>query len=167
MARSIASRLLAPADARGHRGPRIRVVEDQLDQRRKAKAQAVAIGGGELVPQCFVQSERSFEVGAGRSPLDTANALAQIEPAALAFGRREQPLQTASQVRRLADIRLAALCASQHEHGCARRSGGEEFSIAFGNKVHAKILVDSIAGMRCRISMFSPHYERTLLAPLV
>ena len=129
---------LQAADARGDGRARIRVVEDELDQRRKAQPQALVVGLGELAAQGFVEQERRLEVRAGRGPLDPAHAIAQVQLAALSLDGAEQALQAAAQVRGLADVRLAAFFRSaQHEHRRARRSGGEQLGVAVGNELNA------------------------------
>ncbi len=98
---------LHAADARGHGRARIRVVEDELDERRKTQPQALVVGLGKLAAQRLVEQERRFEVGAGRRPLHPAYPVTQAELAGLSFDCAEQSLQAAAQVRRLADVGLA------------------------------------------------------------
>ena len=134
-------------DARGDRRPRVRIVEDQLDQRRETQAQAFVVGLGKFAAQRLVEQERSFEVGAGGGPLDPAHALAQVQLAGLSFDGAEQALQAAAQVRGLADVGLAGFVLStQQKHRRTRRNGGEQLGVAVGSEFdalgeHEEILV--------------------------
>ena len=133
-----ALRLFSSGDARGDRRARVRIVENQLDQRRETQAQTLIVGLGEFAAQGLVEQKRRFKVGAGGCPFDPANALAQIELAALSIGEAEQALQAAAQVRSLADVGLAGLIlTAQQKHRRTRRHGGEEVSVAVGSEFEA------------------------------
>ena len=138
-------------DARGDRRPRVRIVEDQLDQRRKTQAQAFVVGLGEFAAQGLVEQERSFEVGAGGGPLDPAHALAQVQLAGLSIDGAEQALQAAAQVRGLADVRLAGLVlAAQQKHRRTRRSSGEQLGVAVGDELDALGSTDIVSTTETR-----------------
>src|SRR5208337_1780076 len=82
----------SPGDARGHGRAWVRIVENELDQRRKAQPYALVVALGELAAQNFVEQERRLEVRASRSPLDPADTIAQVQLAAWPFAGAEQPL---------------------------------------------------------------------------
>ena len=129
---------LHPADARGDRRARVRIVEDQLDQRRKTQPQAFVVGLGEFAAQRLVEQERRFEVGAGGGPLDPAHAVAQVQFAGMAVDGAEQALQAAAQVRSLADVWLAGLVLSAQQKDCrTRRRGGEQVRVAVRQEFNA------------------------------
>src|SRR5208337_5019085 len=138
---------LHAADARGDGRARIRIVEDELDQRREAQSQAFVVSLRELLPQSLVKQERRLEIRARRGPLSPAHAIAQIQLASLALRSSQQPLQATAQVRGLADVRLAAFVRSpKHEHSRPRRHCGEQLGVAVRDTLdalrwHEKILL--------------------------
>jgi len=91
----------------------------QLDERGEAKPEAGGIGLRECRAQELVQEKLRFEIGAGRGEFDFVDAIAQVQAFAMFAGRAEQAPQPPSEIRGLADVRLAI--PAQEENG--RRRG--------------------------------------------
>ena len=72
-----------PAQAGGDRSTRIFIFHVQLEQRREAQAQTVAVGFGKGLAQRAIEYEAGFEIGAGGGVLDGMHAIAQIQPSRL------------------------------------------------------------------------------------
>ena len=91
----------------------------QLDQRGEAKTQPVGVGLRKCIAQELVKKELRFKIGTSGGEFDFAHAVTQVQPLALFMGWPEKTHQPASEIRRLADVRLAF--ASEQENRCRSR----------------------------------------------
>src|SRR5260370_36694625 len=102
----------------------------KLDQRCETEAQTVAIRLGECRPQRLVKHQAGFEVRARRCVFDVADSIAQIELLRAFFDPSQQPLQAATQIGCLADVRLGLRgFSAPQEYGRSRWHRSEDLDI--------------------------------------
>src|SRR5436190_3338938 len=89
------------------RSSRIVVFQMQLHQRCRAQPQPGRISFRERSSQEPIKQKLRFEVRAGQSEFNLANAVAQVQTLAVLAWEAQQSLQSPAQIRCLADIRFA------------------------------------------------------------
>src|SRR5260370_22513822 len=110
----------------------------QLDQGSEAQPQAIRVGLGKGGAQDLIEDEPGFEIGAGQSVFDPADAMAQVEAFRMLLRRGKQPLQPPPKVGRLADIGLGVgILAAQKKHSRGGGYGGEDIGVNFRAELDA------------------------------
>ncbi|PYX69513.1 MAG: hypothetical protein DMG78_21780 [Acidobacteria bacterium] len=119
-----------PSQSRGDGGARVFVFEMKLHKRSEPEAHARLVGFRECFAQDTVEQESGFEVGAGGTVFNCADAIAQVQLLRALFDGTEQALEATTQVGGLADVGLGGgILATQEEDGWGDRNAREYVGI--------------------------------------
>ena len=86
----------------------------------------------------MIEDESGFEIGAGQSVFDPADAMAEVEALRMILRSGKKALQPPPKVGSLADVGLGVrILAAQKKHSRGRGYGGEDLGVSFRAELDA------------------------------
>ena len=139
----------------------------ELDQGSKPQPQAIRVSLGKGVTQHLIKDKSGFEIGAGQSVFDPANAMTQVEALRMLLRSGKQALQPPSEVGSFADVGLGVcILAAQKKYSRGGDYRGEDPGVSFRPELdafgqHKAIVVRLTREMQARFyALSSPALSR-------